>query len=342
MPKLLHDLLIRQASLQPGQTALVDGPRELSYGDLAEMARQFAEGLLRAGIEPGDRVGIYLEKRIETVAAIFGAVAAGACFVPLNPLYQARHVAHILDDCGARFLVTSASRFGALESAIPNCRGLRNVILIEESAPAVEAAIEVSCWRAFLEHPSAGGPLGHRRIDEDVAAIFYTSGSTGMPKGVVLSHRNLVVGAQSVCEYLANTPEDRILAALPLSFDAGFSQLTTGFLAGATVVLLNYLLPRDVINAIMRHNITGLTGVPPLFNQLVQVPWPKGTGQSLRYIASTGGAMPAQTLGRLRRAPRAEGARYAFFTAPDSSGPNSQGLLQQWAWWRTRLGPNRR
>ncbi len=131
-----------------------------------------------------------------------------------------------------------------------------------------------------------------------MAAIFYTSGSTGMPKGVVLSHRNMVTGARSVSTYLENSLEDRILAALPLSFDAGFSQLTTGFLSGAEVVLLNYLLPRDVINAMVQHDITGLTGVPTLFSQLVEVPWPEGAGKSLRYLASTGGVMPATTLER--------------------------------------------
>jgi long-subunit acyl-CoA synthetase (AMP-forming) len=92
----------------------------------------------------------------------------------------------------------------------------------------------------------------HRTIDTDMAAILYTSGSTGRPKGVVLSHRNMVAGAQSVAEYLENRPEDRILSVLPLSFDYGLSQLTTAFSRGASVVLLNYLLPRDVIKAVAR------------------------------------------------------------------------------------------
>src|SRR3546814_1852222 len=110
----------------------------------------------------------------------------------------------------------------------------------------------------------------------------------------------MVVGARSVASYLENHAGDRLLAALPLSFDAGFNQLTTAFTVGASVVLLNYLMPRDVINAIARFGITGLTGVPPLYIQLAQSPWPDDAAQSLRYFANTGGRMPGATLARLR------------------------------------------
>src|SRR5664279_4374822 len=133
-----------------------------------------------------------------------------------------------------------------------------------------------------------------------MAAILYTSGSTGKPKGVVLSHRNMVAGAKSVASYLENDSTDTLLAALPLSFDAGFSQLTTAFHSGARVVLINYLLPKDVINALASERVTGLTGVPPLYIQLSQLQWPESITDHLRYFANTGGRMPLQTLTTLR------------------------------------------
>ncbi len=133
-------------------------------------------------------------------------------------------------------------------------------------------------------------------IDTDVVGILYTSGSTGNPKGVVLSHRNMVCGAKSVASYLENHSGDTLLAALPLSFDAGFSQLTTAFHVGARVILLNYLLPRDVMNAIVSERVTGLTAVPPLYIQLSQLEWPAAVGEHLRYFANTGGRMPLETL----------------------------------------------
>jgi acyl-CoA ligase (AMP-forming) (exosortase A-associated) len=110
----------------------------------------------------------------------------------------------------------------------------------------------------------------------------------------------MVMGAKSVASYLDNNADDTLLAALPLSFDAGFSQLTTAFLAGAKVVLLNYLLPRDLLNTLARERVTGLTAVPPLYIQLVQLEWPQGIAQHLRYFANTGGRMPRDTLSRLR------------------------------------------
>ena len=112
---------------------------------------------------------------------------------------------------------------------------------------------------------------GTQIIDSDMAAILYTSGSTGKPKGVVLSHRNIVAGAKSVAQYLENSPEDRILSVLPLSFDYGFNQITTAFHTGATCVLMNHLLPRDVVDTILEENISGLAAVPPLWMQLVQL-----------------------------------------------------------------------
>jgi acyl-CoA ligase (AMP-forming) (exosortase A-associated) len=153
------------------------------------------------------------------------------------------------------------------------------------------------------------GPLAPplpRGCESDVAAIFYTSGSTGLPKGVVLSHRNLVAGAQSVAGYLENRASDVLLAVLPLSFDAGFSQLTTGFLVGARVVLLNHLFAADVIKAMAREGVTGITAVPPLYMQLAALDWPAAATARLRYFACTGGRMPPDALQRLReRAPLA-------------------------------------
>ena len=110
-----------------------------------------------------------------------------------------------------------------------------------------------------------------------------------------------VAGAKSVASYLDNRPSDTLLAALPLSFDAGFSQLTTAFHVGAKVVLLNYLLPRDVLKAMVKHQVTGLTAVPPLYIQLTQLDWPPEIDQHLRYFANTGGRMPRETLNLLRQ-----------------------------------------
>ena len=149
---------------------------------------------------------------------------------------------------------------------------------------------EVIDWADMLGPPDL--PV-LRRIDGDIAAILYTSGSTGRPKGVVLSHRNMLAGAFSVAEYLENTADDRLLAVLPFSFDYGLSQLTTAFSVGASVVLMDYLLPRDVIRAVARYGITGLAAVPPLWNQLAALDWPEEARDSLPWNANANVARPA-------------------------------------------------
>jgi acyl-CoA ligase (AMP-forming) (exosortase A-associated) len=112
----------------------------------------------------------------------------------------------------------------------------------------------------------------------------------------------MVTGALSVAEYLRNVPEDRLLAVLPFSFDYGFSQLTTAFSVGASVSLMDYLLPRDVVKAVARDRVTGLAAVPPLWVQLAPLDWPAEAAESLRYLTNSGGAMPTRVTARLREA----------------------------------------
>jgi acyl-CoA ligase (AMP-forming) (exosortase A-associated) len=299
IPTLLGDLLGTGAALGPDRPALREGSRSLTYGELHALASDVARGLLALGLGPGDRVAIYLPKTVPMVAAAFGTALAGGVFVPVNPVLKGAQVAHILRDSGARVLVTAAPRLAAVASALGDCPALGHVVLTDAAGAASTGGPAMLDWAGLLA-AGRGGAAGHRRIDADLAAIFYTSGSTGAPKGVMLSHRNLVAGAISVASYLGNHADDRILAVLPLSFDAGFSQLTTGFLSGACVTLLDYLLAGDVARTVAAHGITGITGVPPLWSQVADATWPPGASASVRYIATTGGVMPPTLLGKLR------------------------------------------
>ena len=302
---LLHELIVHAAARSPGAVALTVRREHTSYSVLADTITRFAAALVGLGVRRGERIAVHLEKPVENVAAIFGASAAGCAFVPLNPLLKPTQVAYILRDCNVRVLVTSPERFVQLEGALSDCADLRHLIVTGATIPSSHAApYALHTWRSIT---AAASSRGHRVIDTDVAAILYTSGSTGRPKGVVLSHRNMVAGAKSVASYLENTATDTLLAVLPLSFDAGFSQLTTGFHTGARVVLLNYLLPQDVVKALAQERVTGITAVPPLYMQLVQAEWPAVIGEHLRYFANTGGRMPLETLTALRRkVPRAK------------------------------------
>lgn len=299
MVNLVHDLIYQSAGQAPDAEALSYQDEQKSYADLAAEIEKTAAGFMDAGLGRNERLAVYLEKRLETVSALFAANAAGGVFVPVNPLLKPEQVGYILADCNVRILVTSNERFKLLTEILSTCHDLHAVVIVDGTGDLPEVAgLNILSWDAILNTHSARQPF--RVIDGDMAAILYTSGSTGKPKGVVLSHRNIVAGAKSVAGYLGNRSDDRILSVLPFSFDYGLSQLTTAFHVGAANILMNYLLPRDIIQTIAKENISGLAAVPPLWIQLAQLNWDKA--ESLRYITNSGGAMPRATLDQLRNA----------------------------------------
>ena len=297
---LLNHLIERSAEKMSHHIALKLHNEEMTYEGLLEMQDRFACGLLESGAERGSRIGIFLNKTFETIAAAFGSAKAGCAFVPINPVLKPSQVEHILKDCNVRVLVTSPERFSTLSQVLKNCFDLKMIVIVGDfnRIYPMEQRLKVISWDQFTSAPRNISP---RLTELDMAAILYTSGSTGMPKGVVLSHKNLVVGAKSVAGYLENHSQDKILAVLPLSFDAGFSQLTTAFHVGAQAVLLDYLMPNEVTKIISKEKITGLTAVPPLWIQLAEQKWDANVSEHLRYIANTGGKMPREVLARLRK-----------------------------------------
>ena len=293
--------LIRLTAADRGDApALIAKNDTRTYAQLWHDVQAVGAGLQRLGVARGNRVAVYLDKRVETVAAIFGAAAAGAVFVPVNPLLRPRQVVYIAADCGAQVLVTTPERYESLRHELEHAKTIEHVILVGPVDDLVQTAGATLHRWSDVASASPCDLVDAGTIDLDMAAILYTSGSTGRPKGVVLSHRNIIVGAESVSHYLENGPDDVILAALPLSFDAGFSQVTTGFVSGAHVVLVNYLLPGDVVRECVKHGVTGLTCVPPLWMQIVDQSWPAEAAARLRYFANTGGRMPKTTLDKLR------------------------------------------
>ncbi len=297
LPRLLHQLVLHATQRNGQAPALVSDKRTLTYVELADEVTRIAQGLQGCGLKRYDRLAIYLPKTLENVVTLLATSTIGGAFVPINPVLKTDQVSHILKDSGARILVTNRQRLATLVERLPTLPALNHIVLTDADVQEPDlGSIAFHHWHE-LSGSSLGVPDG---LETDMAAIFYTSGSTGKPKGVVLSHRNIVTGAYSVAQYLGNHSNDRILSLLPLSFDAGFSQLTTAFCVGARVVLLDYLLPRDVVRACEREEITGITGVPPLWMQLMDQTWTPNAVKNVRYFANTGGKMPQDTLGKLR------------------------------------------
>ncbi len=267
----------------PAAPALVTREGSLDYAALERAVGALAASLAGAGLAPGDRVASWLPKTRMTCLLPLACARAGLVHVPVNPLLKRAQIGHILADSGASLLISGEARLATLE-AVDLPGGCRT---------AAEA--EAGAW---LDRGD-GLPPSSRDPDE-LAALLYTSGSTGRPKGVMLSHANMWLGAVSVAHYLELTPDDRVLAVLPLSFDYGQNQLLSTWAAGGRVIPLDYLSARDVVRAVERHDVTTLAGVPPLWVQLVEAEWPGTVPLSLRRLTNSGGRLPSSVTRRLR------------------------------------------
>jgi len=298
MPSTFEQLVLKTAKKSPLSVALQRKDEQLSYAQLAHKIKNCASGLIQSQLKSQQRVAIYLPKQFEAVISLFAATLAGGVFVPVNPLLKAAQVSYILNNCQVSVLITSLSRYKQLQAHIDDINSLHTIVLTDcKQQPRPKNCIQ---WEDFINNNK---PILDQYLplisSDSMAAILYTSGSTGQPKGVMLSHTNLIEGAKSVASYLNNTANDRLLAVLPFSFDYGLSQLTTSFLTGGRVVLLEYLLPRDVINAVIKYRITGLAAVPPLWIQLAELNWPTEATTHLRYFTNSGGTFPQTTLEKL-------------------------------------------
>lgn len=298
MDRLTHHLLRRGLEDRPGGEAIVDGDRRVDYRTLDADTTRWAAALVDAGVARLDRVGVFFEKTYEEVVAMIAASKAGGVFVPIHAQLFPAQVAHILSDCRPAAIVTSRERIANLAEVLPgsSVRVVASIDGFDEGLPGIR------CVDLRTVPADATTDVGDRNIGRDLACILYTSGSTGRPKGVMLSHDNLLAGSRIVSTYLRIGPEERILSVLPFSFDYGLNQLLTALEHGATLILLRFRFPHEVVQAIVRERATGLAGVPPFWTLFVQ---PTSSARKhdlscLRYITNSGGAVPRPLLDALR------------------------------------------
>ena len=270
------DHLVRHGAMD--DIALISGEERLTYRALDDAIGRTASALLHLGLSRGDRVATWMGKTRLACTMPLAAARAGLVHVPINPVLKHAQAAHILADSGARLLVANKAR---LDSLGPG-----------DLADA--AGVPLEEWQDGEEVLSLSS-----NDPGELVALLYTSGSTGRPKGVMLSHANLWLGAVSVAHYLGLGPDDRTLAVLPLAFDYGQNQLLSTWAAGGCAIAFDYLLPRDVVRAVRRHDVTVLAGVPPLWLQLAEQQWENG-GESLRTLTNSGGHLPEPLVRRLR------------------------------------------
>ena len=312
---LVHQFLEASAASAPDRVALIEVSGVTTYGELDALADRYARLFVTHGVERGDRVVIALENSRDMVAAYFGTLKAGGIAVPLPAGPRNDRLAHVTVDCKPKLALID----GATARAVAQGRMALAVthVFVAEATPELPSAVDLAAALAA----SSDGRVSVRSIDLDLAAIVYTSGSTGAPRGVVLTHRNFVVNARSILGYLQLTAADRVMCVLPFCYVYGLSLLHTHVAAGGSLVLENRTaFPNVVLSSMQEHAVTGFAGVPSTFAMMMHrsnldaVPLP-----SLRYVTQAGGPMAKARIAEwLERGPKAR--FYVMYGATEAAG----------------------
>jgi len=298
---LVNDFLEQSADRVPAKVALVCGEQRLTYAEVDAMADRLANALRHRGVARGDRVVLFLPNSVELAVAIFATLKANAVFVVVNSSTKPDKLAHVINNCRATALVAPAGQADMAMEMIWRASSLKFAVLAGGSPQAVaEGDSQLVHFDAVqAEYPASRPP--RQCIDQDLACLIYTSGSSGDPKGVMSSHSNVVFAASSVITYLENVPDDVIICALPLSFDYGLYQLLMAFKFGGTLVLERaFAYPGQFLRLLEKEKITGFPGVPTMFAILLQMDLSSFDFSHLRYITNTAAALPPSHIQQLR------------------------------------------
>jgi amino acid adenylation domain-containing protein len=308
-PTLVHEYLTHTAKKYPGKAALICGEERWTYQALDQASWQVAAALAGLGMKRQDRVAILMDSSPEAVISLYGVLKAGGIFVILDSSSKAQKLGHILRDSGAAVLITHANKADVVREAVSELpHQCRMIWSGNASGIPQDLASRSLSWRETMEQSGSarGASPASRRgpscINLDLAALIYTSGPAGEPRGVMASHHNMVSAAGSIIHSLENSPDDIILNVLPLSFDYGLYQVITAFMFGGTVVLdKTFIYPINILECIKKERVTGFPLVPTIAVLLLRMKDVRDHDlRSLRYITNTAAALPVEHLYRFR------------------------------------------
>lgn len=301
---LLHHFFDDTTHRLPDKIALICDGQRYTYAELDKRVDQLVRMLRARGIARGERVAFFLDNSLEMVVGVFAALRIGAVIMPVNPLTKHDKLTFVLNDSRASALITSVVLSGVWLSALAANASIRACVVVTDTGKNYSGSeLSDRCVRYPLPNePIPDADFTDHVIDQDLAGIIYTSGSTGNPKGVMLTHLNMVSAARSVSDYLLLRESDVILCALPLAFDYGLYQLLMALKVGATLVLeQSFTFPIKVLERMSVERVTVFPGVPTMFSMLMNL---KGLEKfdlaSLRMITNTAAALSEEHIRRLR------------------------------------------
>jgi long-chain acyl-CoA synthetase len=299
--QMLHSYLSETALRTPDKIAVVQGNRRITYGEMDKRIFQLSSFLL-GKIKPGDRVGILSENSPEYIIAYFGIQKAGGISVDINPQYSVHEIRKILNSCSAEMVFAENKLFKVVSDVLVETPFLKTVVLLnfqdKQESQLLNLMERISSHIKCTSLTEILNNITHSAVfpeiaGEDIASIVYTSGTTGEPKGIMLSHDNFISNAKSIMQYLHLTGNDKVMVVLPFCYSYGKSLLTTHIIAGGTLVLENsFMYPNVVLDKMVEEDVTGFAGVPSTFAILLNrsnihnYRFPK-----LRYVTQAGGPM---------------------------------------------------
>lgn len=302
---LVHQFLERAARVSPEKIAVIHDDQRVSYRRIDAQARRLGACLMSSGIEKGDRVALLLENSVAYIVSYYAVLKVGAIASPLNPGLKPDGLQYLLDNLEPAAIIASARTERLLKAVSLPESTLKRVVITQpkhswQGRPFKVGAYEEAVSQPIAEHPQVD------LADTDLASIVYTSGSTGQPKGVMLSHGNIAANTISICQALAITPNDIQMVVLPFFYVMGKSLLNTHIAAGGTVVLNNrFLYPAEVVHQMIAEQVTSFSGVPSTYAYLLnRSPLANSRDKlmHLRYCSQAGGHMAKSLKLDLRKA----------------------------------------
>ncbi len=273
MAFLLNQLLSESAARLPDKEAARHLDAALTYRQLDELSNQVARMLIRLGVRRGDRVGFYVNKSLPSLISLFGILKVGAVYVPFDPNAPAGRLAYMSRNCDIRVLLTAANKLENVAKILQEGAPIERVVQLDEPAAAVELGPGVTLTGWSEVRALDAGPLpASGAIETDLAYILYTSGSTGVPKGVMISHRTIFTFINWCHEKFQVTEHDRVTSHAPLHFDLSTFDIFVTIKAGGTVVLVpetHSVFPLELVRLLQKEAITLIYMVPSILSMMV-------------------------------------------------------------------------
>ncbi len=293
---LLFDYLTHAATTAPDKVALVCQKQRLSYAELEARSNALANALVARGVARGDRVLVFGDNTVETVVSFWAVLKANAVISIVNPLTKSDKLEYLINDCRPTALISDAHLFDAFRGPALSTHLKTTIVSGKLDDAQLGALPHGERWEAVVGGGDRTKAPVRRNIDVDLAAIIYTSGSTGDPKGVMLTHRNMLTATTSISAYLEVQHDEVILGVLPLAFDYGLYQMIMAFRAGARLVLeRSFTFPAQILKQMVEEGVTGFPGVPTIYAILAEMKTLKDYDFSkIRYVTNTAAALPVK------------------------------------------------